>query len=442
MHDEHGSGGLHRALALGLLGLLGLAVLAGLALAAWLSYAALPPAALFGTVRTPSIHDTASALTAEIDQLYSIVFWISAIILVGVEAAILIALFKFRQREGNLEPPQWHGSNLLEVTWTIIPAVLVIGVGVLSFSSMRANYASMPADEDALVVDATGQQWWWAFAYREPSFTTATELVVPVGRPVKVYLESVDVVHAFWAPELAVKFDAVPGRRDGGYGQNVVWFNAVRAGRYEGQCAELCGTQHAGMRFTVIAVEEAAYQAWAAAMAEAPEAPAEDEDSAAWRGFRAVQERGCQGCHMIDGIETMIGVQGPNLTRVATRSFVAGGVIPNTHADLTAWISNPESRKVGTKMTPMGLTDAEIADVIAYFETLALDPAIMQPILAAEPRPGNVPAAYAGLVEPLDARDYPPLGGEEHGDEDEAAQEEDAEAHAPAEDAETLEGTP
>lgn len=443
MHDEHGSGGSSRTVAYALLGLLGLTLVAGLALAGWLSLAAVPRSAIFGTLRTPSIHDTASALTEQIDGVYSVVFWISAIVFVGVEGAILFALFRFRRRPGDAEPPQWHGNNVLEVTWTIIPAILVIGTGIYSFDAMRANYASTPADADSLVIQAVGQQWWWSFAYDEPAFTTTTEMVVPVGRPVKVYLDSVDVLHAFWVPELAVKFDAVPGRRDGGYGQNLVWFNAKAPGRYEGQCAELCGTQHAGMRFSVIAVEPAAYDAWAAAMAAIPPAPAEDEDSPVYRGYKAVQERGCQACHAIDGVETMVAHIGPNLTRVATRSFLAGGVIPNTHNDLLAWISNPDSRKVGSKMQAMGLTDAEIGDVIAYFESMALPSEVMRPVLAAEPRPSNIPSAYAGLVEPLDTSDYPPLGGGEEGEgaDDDAHGDEDGEARAPDDGAQTLESS-
>lgn len=415
MHDEHGSGGSNRVVALGLLGLLGLTVLAGAALAGWLSWEAVPKSGVFGTARTPSIHDGTTALTRQIDDLYWVVFAISAVVFVGVEAAILWAVFRYRRRPGDGEPPQWHGNNTLEIVWTVIPAVLVLGTGLYSFGAMRANYASAPSDADSLVITATGQQWWWAFDYREPELTTSTELVVPIGRPVKVYLESIDVLHSFWVPELAVKFDAVPGRRDGGYGQNVVWFTATQPGRYEGQCAELCGTQHAGMRFTVVAVEPEAYEAWAAAMAETPVPPVADADDPVSRGYEAVRTRGCQACHAVDGVEEMVATVGPNLTRVATRSFLAGGVIPNTHDDLLAWIREPDSRKIGSKMQAMGLSDAEIQDVIAYLESMAIDADILRPVLAAEPRPAVIPAAYEGLVEPLDARDYVPLAEGEHG---------------------------
>lgn len=392
---------------------LGLALVAGLALAGYLAVAAFPSSALVGTARTPALGRTASASAANLYTLYERISWIAGIVFVLVQGAILYAAFGFRRKsDDDPEPVQTHGNNTLEVLWTVIPSLIVLSLAFLSFREMRADYVTDVPDD--LVITATGYRWYWAFDYADKTlgdatqpltFTTATELVIPVGRPVKVFMDSEDVIHSFWVPQLAGKRDAVPGDRDGGYGANHVWFQADAAGRYEGQCAELCGTWHAGMRFSVVALPEAEYAAWAKAMAVVPAAPT-DEASPAFAGFTHVKGV-CSACHMLDLVDGSgaritdtlkagaSATRGPNLTRVASRSHFAGGMFETSDANLHAWLTDPQALKPGTLMN-VNVPDPAIADnVVAFLNSLALDDAVMAPVRAAGPQ--NVPNDLDGL---------------------------------------------
>lgn len=314
---------------------------------------------------SPSILDPASPNAEDVAGLLRIIFWLSVIVFLAVEGMIIYAIVRFRRRRDDEMPDQIHGHTGVEIAWTVTPAIIVIVLTVLSQQSLVRGY-SVPAD--AMEVTAVGKQWWWEFRYSEPEILTATELVVPVGRPVVVRLESTDVIHSFWVPQLAGKQDAIPGDRQGGHGRNSVWFTALRPGRYEGQCAEFCGTQHAGMRFSVVAMDEVEYAAWVQATV-AP-APVPPPGSAEERGMELVSQRGCQGCHAIDGVDAMVGRIGPNLTHLMQRRMLAGGTIENTPENLARWISAPGELKAGALMPSMGLSPDEVADVVAYLRTL------------------------------------------------------------------------
>ncbi len=422
-----------------ILALLVIAALAGAALAAFLAFAAIPDSA-WHTPTTPSIHDPASPYARVLNDQYWIVFWMAAIVFVVVEAMILYGALGFRRKEGDGEPKQTHGNNTLEVLWTLGPVLIVLYMAYLSYGTMRQNYVSreaMSGGADLLEIEAIGMQWWWAFQYPE-GFETATEMVVPVGRPVRINIDSSDVLHSFWVPELAGKADAVPGQRDGGFGQNFVWFVAERTGRFEGQCAELCGTQHAGMLFSVTVVEADEYEAWVGAMAEVPVEPAEfmeayDMENAGealpaaldtpeYRGWKTVGST-CMACHNVDGHSLITALEegsprkfGPNLTRVATRSRLAGGVFTHSSDNAQAWIQDPSSRKVGSLMTNMGVQPDGSADILAYLNSMKIDDAIMLPIFDSDPPASAIPPAYPELQHLLEV---PAEEDEDH--EDQAA---------------------
>jgi len=410
-----------------------LAGLAGALLAAYLAYAAIPESA-WGTPVTPSVHGAASPIAAAIDDQYRIVFWMAAGVFALVEALIIYAALRFRHKPGGPEPRQVHGSATAEIVWTAIPVVIVLSLALMSYRTMRLHYVSSSAmaaagEGELLEIEAIGHQWWWAFKYPDHGFETATEIVVPLGRPVRVDLESTDVIHSFWVPALGGKFDAVPGRRDGGAGQNFVWFVPDKLGRFEGQCAELCGTQHAGMRFTVFVVEPDAFEAWAKAMAETPDEPpgwseaaallADDPaaelpagvDTSEFRGWRNVAQYGCATCHAIQGHPDFVSAEGaprklgPDLTRMATRTRLAGGVFAHTREDARAWIVDPESRKVGSLMLAMGADDQAADEILDYLYSLRLPAEVMAPIYGSHPEPDVLPPAYdqaAGADETAD----------------------------------------
>jgi cytochrome c oxidase subunit 2 len=149
----------------------------------------------------------------------------------------------------------------LELAWTIAPALLLLGIAVPTLASII--HLGRDAKADALHVTVTASRFAWNFEYTDPEFVdahgnalTTNELHIPVDREIAVELEAQDVIHSFWVPKLAGKLDVVPGRN------NRMWFNATAPGVYAGQCAEFCGIGHSIMKFTVVAEEQAGFQAW------------------------------------------------------------------------------------------------------------------------------------------------------------------------------------
>jgi len=312
-----------------------------------------------------SILDPVSPTAASLKRLYQIVFVLGVTVFLLVEGLILYTAVRFRRRDGDGEPKQVHGSAKAEVAWTIAPAVVVLGLAAASYGPLLEQRA---APADALVVDVTGKQWFWEFAYPEAGVITANELVVPVGRAVRLRLASADVIHSFWAPQLGGKMDAIPGERQGGHGRNEMWFRAEREGEYWGQCAELCGVQHAGMRFVVRAVPELEFTAWLAAQAAPAVEPAPGSLEAAGRD--AIAGLACVGCHVIDGVEGMVGRVGPDLTHVGSRRHLAGAVFENTPENLARWIDRPAEMKPGANMPALGLTPEQVEAITAYLLSL------------------------------------------------------------------------
>jgi cytochrome c oxidase subunit 2 len=320
---------------------------------------------------TPSISNPASPNAAALADLYNVILFIAIGVFLLVQGLIIYAALNFRRRASDPEPVQVHGNTRIELVWTLVPLVIVIVITLLSYRTLRAT--ATPASADALVINVIGHQWWWEFQHTDPDFATANELVVPVGRLVRLNLASADVIHSFWVPQLAGKMDLVPGVQQGeprhlGYGQNALWFVAQAEGRYEGQCAEFCGAQHSGMRLTIVAKRPPEYEAWLAVQQAPAEAPA--AGSAAARGLELMKAKGCQGCHAIDGVPEMVGRVGPDLTHVASRERLAGGTFENTTANLTSWVDNPQQLKPGALMPELPVSAAEIADIVAYLESL------------------------------------------------------------------------
>lgn len=195
-------------------------------------------------------------------DLLNLVLWPAGVIFVLVQGIIIYALVRFRRRRADEVPVQVHGNTRLEFAWTLAPAALLIGLAVPIILGV-IELGRAPA-ADALNVRVTGLQWRWQFEYLDEEYQTADgeplrvfdELHIPVGREIGVELESMDVLHSFWVPRLAGKLDAVPGRT------NRMWFNALSAGSFAGQCAEFCGLGHADMRLTVVAESEEDFEAW------------------------------------------------------------------------------------------------------------------------------------------------------------------------------------
>jgi cytochrome c oxidase subunit 2 len=315
------------------------------------------------TFNTPSIYRPASGEAGAIANLFTFILVTAGIIFVVVEGLLLFAVLRFRNR-----PPesavQFHGNTRLEVAWTMAPAVILavlMGFTLRTMGQVRAVSA-----ENVLHVTAVGHQWWWEFRYPDLGIVTANEMVVPEDTIIEVAVESVDVEHGFWVPELFGKVDAVPGYT------TRVRFTPHSASNhyYGGQCTQFCGEQHAQMRFGVIVRTQAEFEAWAANQQQ-PAVEAADEAAARGRELFLAPANQCIGCHAIQGTNA-VGVTGPNLTHLASRSFIAGAILPRTTANLEAWVHDTQSIKPGVIMPSFRdtLTPEQVSDIVAYLNTL------------------------------------------------------------------------
>jgi len=288
---------------------------------------------------------------------------------VWVLVVIVMAVGTWRRRPVQERSPDPLASNPADgmamrivVGAVAITAIILVALTVLSYFTGRsiATFAERPAVE----IRVTGHQWWWEVTYDDPKpnrqVTTANEIHVPVGEPVKLELEAEDVIHSLWIPNLAGKKDLIPGR------QNDLDLVVRRPGIYRAQCAEFCGLQHAHMALTVIAEPRPAYEAWQNAQIANAVGPSND---AARAGKEVFKNKGCVMCHAVRG--TSAGARlAPDLTHVASRRSIAADTLPMTRGALAAWIADPQVIKPGAKMPRISLTADQLENVVAYVEGL------------------------------------------------------------------------
>jgi cytochrome c oxidase subunit 2 len=290
----------------------------------------------------------------EILHVYGIITWVTLgiALIVGLGLAWVLIRFHARPESATL-PVQTRGHTLLEMAWTIGPALVLLGIAIPTIQVVFRTQAAPP--RDALAVTVRGHQWWWEFQYPTLQVVTANELHVPVGRPVALTLEGPDVIHSFWVPQLGGKRDVVPGRL------NRLTFTAERPGEYRGQCAEFCGTSHANMGLRVIVDAPEVFTRWVAAQkVQSPEpsaGPAAD-------GKAIFARSACVGCHTIRGVSS--GAIGPDLSTFGSRHTMGAGILPTTIDNVTAWIKNPSAIKPDAKMPALGLTDEQARAVATY----------------------------------------------------------------------------
>ncbi len=382
-----------------------------------------------------STFDPAGPVAREQLDLFYVTCWVTLFIFIVVGGVLAYAMVKFRARteadEHAEPPPQGHGNPMVEVSLIGASVFALVLIAIPTLKGIWYTY-DVPESEkaDAYEVTATGYQWWFKFEYPNETaqtidptgklvnapLTTGNELVIPAGRPVRVNLRAVDVIHSFWIPKLAGKVDMIPNRA------NHLWIEADKPGYFWGQCAEFCGESHAVMRFRVIALSPREFNDWLTAQmaparkvaAPAADAGAPKAQFAAYRTFKhneagyteefdtsplehwrkqqlpnpdedpVLIARGrelfvaktCSSCHTIRG-DGAVGVTGPELTHVGARTTIAGGLLENNRDELHRWIHNPGDVKPGNKMWVNGyllnnikLTPEDEDALVSYIRSL------------------------------------------------------------------------
>ena len=241
----------------------------------------------------------------------------------------------------------------------VLPVVVLVPLTVVMLV-VADRISPFTSDDEPLEIHVIGHQYWWDVRYPDTDAITANEIRIPAGTPVRLRLETADVIHSVWAPELAGKIDMIPGQT------TYLDIDATEPGEHLGQCAEFCGLQHARMRFLVIAMEPDEFDAWLAGEAEPAREPA---DASSQRGERVFTEVGCAACHSVRGTEAA-GDLGPDLTHLADRRTLGAATLPNDRDHLADWILDPQAVKPGNLMPPTPIDDDALADLLDYLEGL------------------------------------------------------------------------
>jgi cytochrome c oxidase subunit II len=323
--------------------------------------------ATFGQSPT-NIFDPAGTPARDAFGLSMLVLSITLVIFLIVAGLLLYALIRFRHRstDSDREPAQIYGSNQIELSWTVIPILIVVTL-FLTTTRVILGTEAIPKPANAMDVTVIGHQFWWEYNYPKLGVVTANELHVPISdpaAPTPTYLtmSSADVSHSFWVPRLAGKMDLIPNRI------NIMWIDPDATGLYLGQCAQYCGTQHAKMLLRVYAQTPQDFAAWI----EQQKKPAQQEfpgNAAATEGQTVFMKNACINCHTIKGT-VATGRFGPDLTHLASRDTIASGPIQNTPDNLRKWVQDPNSMKPGSLMPSMHLDDHDLDVITAYLSQL------------------------------------------------------------------------
>jgi len=215
-----------------------------------------------------TLQHAASPVMENVVWFHNFLLWIITGITLLVLALLLVVMFKFNARK-NPVPSRTTHNTLIEVVWTIVPVLILVGIAVPSF---RLLFEQLDIPKADLTIKATGKQWYWSYAYPDNGkfefdsimaqnkaprlLAVDNEVVVPVNKVIRVQVTGADVIHSFAVPSFGIKIDAIPGRL------NETWFKATKTGMFYGQCSELCGKDHAFMPIAVRVVSDQEFAAW------------------------------------------------------------------------------------------------------------------------------------------------------------------------------------
>ena len=231
-----------------------------------------------------------SSTTAhEIDGIFNFILVLGTLLTLFVAVAMVYFVWVYRRRSHTDRPVDVHESKFLETVWIVIPTLLVL---VVFFWGFRAYVSTSIPPSDSYEIGVTAKKWAWSFTYPNGQ-QTFSEVVVPVGQPIKLTMSSQDVLHSFFVPEFRIKHDVLPNR------YSFVWFEAPREGVYQVVCTEYCGTAHSNMGAKIRVVSRPAFYAFLRDGFLPGEEP--PPSSPAQIGERLYTQRNCNTCHSIDG---------------------------------------------------------------------------------------------------------------------------------------------
>ena len=315
----------------------------------------------------PSALDPHGVGAVRIAELTWVMLGFGTVIFLLVVGLLFAALLRGRRGTNTTMPDSTGGDT--GRNWPIFGGIalplVVIGI-VFGYSIYTLAGIENPHSKPALKIEIVGRRWWWEVKYPDQGVTTANEIHIPVGVPVQFQLQSADVIHSFWVPELHGKMDLIPTRI------NNLTLQANQTGVYRGQCAEFCGLQHAHMGLMVVVQSQADFNNWLNAQGQPAAAPA---DPTAVQGQKVFMNAGCVFCHTVKGLDDKeidrSGVDlGPDLTHLASRMTIAGASLTENRGNLAGWIVDPQHVKPGSLMPEMYLNSQDLQNLLAYLETL------------------------------------------------------------------------
>lgn len=300
-----------------------------------------------------------TALAGQVDGIFNFLLWLSLFFFTLIVGLMVIFVVRYRQRRhGELASSTVSHNNALELTWTLVPVLLVI---VIFFVGFRAYLKLSVPPADAYEVLVTGQKWNWQFTY--PNGYRDPQLHVPVDKPIRLVMTSQDVIHSFYVPDFRVKHDVVPGR------YTKVWFDPDQPGEHYILCAEFCGTGHSDMVSKVIVHPAGEFETW---LAEA--GGALDKLPPAEAGERLTKSLGCNACHSVDGSRLV----GPSYKGLfgSPRRLKGGASVIADENYLRASMLDPQGQVVEgfepVMPTFQGrVSEKEIGMIIEYLKTLS-----------------------------------------------------------------------
>jgi len=301
----------------------------------------------------------ASTVAGEVDWIFNFILWLSVFFFILIVVLMVGFVIRYRRRSGRDEAEESPHHNMrLEITWTIIPLLLVIVIFFFGFKGFL-NMSTAPANAYEILVE--GQKWNWSFTY--PNGYVDSNLHAPVDRPVRLVMTSADVIHSLYVPAFRIKADVVPGR------YSKAWFEAHRPGEYDLFCAEYCGTSHSDMIARVVVHPVGEFETWLDKASNFLETMTPVE-----AGAKLFQVRGCQQCHSVDGTARI----GPTMQGVfgRTEAMADGTMVTADENYLRESILEPQAKVVAgfepVMPTYQGrMSNEEVTAVVEYLKALS-----------------------------------------------------------------------